>query len=169
MTAGNCNRFTNSHNLQFIRAHKVLWFVTIFTSRCFVATCNRGRSLPLGFRTIPCLSYQLFTATACNNWIPEITPLTHQSTLRWLTLLTNSVHINPLKVKIKVKITLRLVVHLQSVRLGAKPLETHDQSFLFLQLNPCDHSPYVTSSLTKGWICLLWVCLIFFQVYVSHI
>jgi hypothetical protein len=24
------------------------------------------------------------------------------------------------------------------------------------QLNPCSHSAYVTSSLTRGWVCLLW-------------
>jgi hypothetical protein len=33
----------------------------------------------------------------------------------------------------------------QSVRLGAKPVEDHDQKF-FLQLNPCGRSPYVTDS-----------------------
>jgi hypothetical protein len=26
----------------------------------------------------------------------------------------------------------------------------------FLQLTPCVHTPYVTSSLTRGWVCLLW-------------
>jgi hypothetical protein len=26
-----------------------------------------------------------------------------------------------------------------------------------LQLNPCGHSPYVTSSLTRGWVCLSWI------------
>jgi hypothetical protein len=34
------------------------------------------------------------------------------------------------------------------------PLETHDQIFFFL-LNSCGNSPYVTSSLTRGWVCLL--------------
>jgi hypothetical protein len=40
----------------------------------------------------------------------------------------------------------------QSVRLGVKPLEAHDQRyfFFFFQLNPCGHSPYVTPSLTDG-------------------
>jgi hypothetical protein len=33
------------------------------------------------------------------------------------------------QVKVKVKITLRLAVYRQSVRLGAKRLETHDQRF----------------------------------------
>jgi hypothetical protein len=27
----------------------------------------------------------------------------------------------------------------------------------FLQINLCDRSPYVTSSVTKGWVCLLWI------------
>jgi hypothetical protein len=31
----------------------------------------------------------------------------------------------------------------------------------FLQLNPCGHSPYVTSSLTRKWVCLLWICFAF--------
>jgi hypothetical protein len=35
------------------------------------------------------------------------------------------------KVKVKVKVTLRLAVYRQSVRLGVKPLETHDQIFFF--------------------------------------
>jgi hypothetical protein len=44
----------------------------------------------------------------------------------------------------KVKVTLQLAVYRQSVRLGVKPLETHDQTFF--QLNSCGNSPYVTSS-----------------------
>jgi hypothetical protein len=41
---------------------------------------------------------------------------------------------------------------LPPIRLGDKPLETHDQQFFF-QLNTCGYSPYVTSSLMRGWIC----------------
>jgi hypothetical protein len=70
--------------------------------------------------------------------------------------------------EVRVRITLRLAVYRQSVRLGAKPLEVYDQRF-FLQLNPNGHSPYATSSLTTGWVCLLWICLAFRQVYVSHL
>jgi hypothetical protein len=44
----------------------------------------------------------------------------------------------------------RLAVYRQSVCLGIKPLETHDQKCLFSQLNGCDISPYVTSSLTRS-------------------
>jgi hypothetical protein len=36
-------------------------------------------------------------------------------------------------------------------------------------LYPCDHNPYVTSFVTRRWVCLLWICLAFRQVYVSHI
>jgi hypothetical protein len=38
-----------------------------------------------------------------------------------------------------------------------------------LQLNPCDHSPCVTFSLTRRWVSLLWRGLAFCQVYVLHI
>jgi hypothetical protein len=46
-----------------------------------------------------------------------------------------------------------LAVYRQSVRSGAKPLETHDH--YFFQLNTCCYNPYVTSSLTRGWVCRL--------------
>jgi hypothetical protein len=67
------------------------------------------------------------------------------------------------KLSLKVEVTLRLAVYRQSVRLGTKPLETHDQRFFF-QLNPCGRSPYVTSSLTRRLDCLLRICLAFRQV-----
>jgi hypothetical protein len=38
----------------------------------------------------------------------------------------------------------------------------------FFQMNLCGHSLYVTSSLTRKWVCLLWIGLAFHQVYVSH-
>jgi hypothetical protein len=43
------------------------------------------------------------------------------------------------RVRVRVRVTLRLPVYRQSVRLGAKPRETHYQRLL--QLNPCDRSP----------------------------
>jgi hypothetical protein len=48
------------------------------------------------------------------------------------------------ELKVKVEVTLRQSVYRQSVRLGVKPLENHDQSF-FLQLNPFCHGPCVVS------------------------
>jgi hypothetical protein len=35
--------------------------------------------------------------------------------------------------------------------------------FFFLQLSPCGHSPYATSSLKGRWVCLLWIFLAFRQ------
>jgi hypothetical protein len=55
---------------------------------------------------------------------------------------------------VKVRVTLQLAVYRQSVRLGVKPLECHYQRFFF-QLNPCGNSPYVTSCLTRTFVCLL--------------
>jgi hypothetical protein len=42
------------------------------------------------------------------------------------------------------------------------------RSDLFFQLNSCGNSPYASSSLIRRWVCLLWICLAFRQVYVSH-
>jgi hypothetical protein len=67
----------------------------------------------------------------------------------------------------KVTVTLQLAVYRQSVRLGVKVLETHYQRFF--RLNPCGNSPYVIFSLTRRWGCLLWICLVFRQMCVSHI
>jgi hypothetical protein len=52
----------------------------------------------------------------------------------------------------RIGVTLRLGVYRQSVRLGDKPFETHDQIF---QLNTCLHRPYVPSTMTRGWVCSL--------------
>jgi hypothetical protein len=40
---------------------------------------------------------------------------------------------------------------------------------IFLRVNSRSHSPYVTSSLRRGCVCLSWICLAFLQVYVSYI
>jgi hypothetical protein len=52
-----------------------------------------------------------------------------------------------------IRVTLRLAVYRWPVHLGAKPLETHDR--IFFRLNTYAYSPYVTSSLTRGWVCRL--------------
>jgi hypothetical protein len=54
--------------------------------------------------------------------------------------------------RVRVRVTLRLAVYRQSVRLGAGSHKTHGQNFLS-QLNTCGHRPYITSSLTRGWVC----------------
>jgi hypothetical protein len=59
-------------------------------------------------------------------WIPAIYSFTCNSYLQYLQGLCQSS-----QVKVKVKVTLRLAVYRQSVRLGVKPLETHDQIFFF--------------------------------------
>jgi hypothetical protein len=60
---------------------------------------------------------------------------------------------------VRVRVTLRRAVYRQSVRLGDKPLDTHDQYFIF-QLNTCGYCPYVTSSVTRGWVCRLQLLLV---------
>jgi hypothetical protein len=42
--------------------------------------------------------------------------------------------------------------------IGAKPLKAQTRDFF--QLNTCGYSPYVTSSLTRGWVCRLQLLLV---------
>jgi hypothetical protein len=74
------------------------------------------------------------------------------------------------QVKGKVGVTLWLAVYRQSVHLGVKPLETHDQCFYIYiyTLNPCGNSPYVTSCLMRRWVCLLMNMLGLLSRYISH-
>jgi hypothetical protein len=39
----------------------------------------------------------------------------------------------------------------------------------FLQLSPCGHSPYVTPSLTRGRVCLLWIDLAMLRVRIAYV
>jgi hypothetical protein len=75
-----------------------------FTSRCFVAASTAEGSLPLGCPTTSGFSYQLLTTATLN--------------------VRNNCRVG-------VRITLRLAVYRQSVRLGAKSLESHDQRPFF--------------------------------------
>jgi hypothetical protein len=61
---------------------------------------------------------------------------------------------------VRVRVTSRLAVYGQTVRLGSKPLRITTR-VLFLRLTACGHILYVTSSQTRGWVCLLWICLDF--------
>jgi hypothetical protein len=63
-------------------------------------------------------------------------------------------------ISVRVRVAVRLAVFRQLVRLGAEPLKTHGQNS-FSQLNTCGHSPYITSSLTRGWVCHLQLLLAF--------
>jgi hypothetical protein len=63
---------------------------------------------------------------------------------------------------VRVRVTLRLEVYRQSVRLAVKPLETHDSSTEHLRLNP-----YATSSLTRGRVCCLQSLLVLVSVVIK--
>jgi hypothetical protein len=56
---------------------------------------------------------------------------------------------------LRVRVTLRLAIYRQSVRLDAKPLVTHGQNLFIFQPNTCGNDPYVASSLTRRWVYLL--------------
>jgi hypothetical protein len=59
---------------------------------------------------------------------------------------------------VRVRVALLLAVYRQSAPVGVKPLETPNQ--YFFQPNTCSYSPYVTSSLARGWVCCLQLLLV---------
>jgi hypothetical protein len=67
--------------------------------------------------------------------------------------------------RVRVRGSLRLAVYRQSVRLGTEPRETHGQIFFSL-LNTCGHSPYITSSPMRGWLCHLQLLLAFASTFI---
>jgi hypothetical protein len=99
------------------------------------------------------------------HWVPfSSPPTTRKATVEVFDPLTDSESdlLYDWQVKAKVRVTLRLAVYRQSVRLGVKPLETHDQRLF--QLNSCGNRPYVTFSLMRRRFFFLWICLAFRQV-----
>jgi hypothetical protein len=66
----------------------------------------------------------------------KIPPASYE-TLRFITVLRTVHHFSLSQNKVKVKITLSLAAYRQSIRLGVKPLETHDQ--IFFKLSPCSN------------------------------
>jgi hypothetical protein len=61
-------------------------------------------------------------------------------------------------VSVRGSFTLRLAVYLQFV-LATSPLRLTTNNFIS-QLNTCGYRPYVTLSLTRGWICCLQLLLV---------
>jgi hypothetical protein len=125
---------------------------SVFTSRYLVAAFNGGRSDPLGFRNVPGLSYQFFTShngssqltQQVTDWLDGL----RQNSDSWFRMPRDpwpyltvwrlwepSDHSvcpqQQLKVRVRVKITLRLAAYRQPLRLGAKPLETPTRVFFF--------------------------------------
>jgi hypothetical protein len=63
-------------------------------------------------------------------------PTTHRVTVELLEPSPNGNCLIRVRVRVRVRVTLRLAVYRQSVCLGVRPLEAHDQRLFFL--TPCD-------------------------------
>jgi hypothetical protein len=116
---------------------------SVFTNRCLVVAFRSGRFSSSGSPNCPRPQLLLLVFQNCNSRL-----------------------IQPFK--FKAKFILRPAVNRQSVHNGAENLEVHEEEFFF-QLNPCGHSPYVTTSLTRRRVCLLWICLALSSVRNAHI
>jgi hypothetical protein len=92
------------------------------------------------YRIVPVV---VINSSAFVFWTGALEPVLHRVIHKWVYCVMGHLTLWSMKVKVRARVTLRLAVYHHSVRLGIRPLETHDQRFLF-QLNPC-----VTSSLTR--------------------
>jgi hypothetical protein len=90
----------------------------------------------------PCLSYQLVTSHNCN----------YQLSLNYSKSESDLLH------------NWRFTAD----KFVSAPNHKRIRATDIFQLNPWGNSPYVTSSLTRTWVCLLWIGLHFRQVDLSH-
>jgi hypothetical protein len=68
----------------------------------------------------------------------------------------------------RARVTLWLAVYCHQFILAQSPLRIMTRDF-FPLVNPCSHNPYVTSSLMRGWVCLVWIGLAFSSIHITHI
>jgi hypothetical protein len=68
----------------------------------------------------------------------------------------------------RARVTLWLAVYCHRFVLAQSPLRLTTRDF-FPPVNRCGHNPYVTSSLMRGWVCLLWIGLAFSNVRITYI
>jgi hypothetical protein len=137
VTTGNYNRFTNSHTLQFMRvknssqsllimgcslvtASNILHFLaSIISGFCPRWVAPVSQLNPHGGNSCPLTTSSVWPPldTAGYHSLPPGLRTTNLSLLDWQFC--------------RVRLTLIVSVHRQSVHIGAKPLEDHDQIFFF--------------------------------------
>jgi hypothetical protein len=136
---------TNLVTIDWVWIGNLIYWTLVTTSKDYAVTVLHTSQIAVGHGR--CSLYAGFLNCP---W-PQL-PASHSNGSQWLNpngYITNWM--------LTVTVTLWLAVQCQSVHLGAKPLEDQDQRFFFfLQLNPCGLSPYITSSLMRRWVCLLW-------------
>jgi hypothetical protein len=130
ITTGNYNAIANSHSAIHYSTH-----LRLLSLLCSPVAWWRILTMSSAF---------VLTFLPVGDCLRTVDSQLKSTPLHWIALITP-----------RVRVTLRLAVCRQSVRLGPKPFETHDQRFFYFQLNPCCHSPYIASSLTRGCDCNL--------------
>jgi hypothetical protein len=135
--------------LRITIAHRLVFSVTVFC-RCLVAASNGGRSPSFVFPNCP--RPQL--AASNNNSSKRRNPSGYPTNC-------NS--------KSKSKSSYFTTGGLSPISSSWRQVPRGSRPDFFFQLNPCGHSLYVTSSLTRRWVRLLRICFTFCQVYVSHL
>jgi hypothetical protein len=133
---------------------RVLDWTINFIDTLYIAHCTTGNYSAIAITTLYSLLLHPLVSSVFTTWIhkshcnfiPHMKSSFHSLTPFLLSVLSYlgraqlSTNLAQFSLLVRVRVTLRLVVCRQSVRHGAKPLETHGQRFFF-QLNPCAHSP----------------------------
>jgi hypothetical protein len=119
-------------------------FVTVSASRCLVAAFNGGSSPSSGFSNCPRTQVPNSRSNSSRRLKCSKPPLTHTHSPANATLTSTN------------RITLRLVVYRQLVRVGAKPLGDHDQRFHFFKL-VLAITVFMYHHLWRGWVYFSWI------------
>jgi hypothetical protein len=152
VTASKCKAVANSHSYNSVR-HAL----SVVSRLCLYQLLTGNGSQQCRFRNFRVrsllfsLAWRLSHLTLHGHCLPpnRICPLL-------ASIDSVHTHLQSRLLRAWVRVTVRLTVYRQSVHLEAKLLEAYDHRF-FLQLNICSFSRYVTSSLTRSWVCLWWM------------
>jgi hypothetical protein len=126
------------------------------SSTTITITTGHNQLLPKT-RSIPYWTTSVFSSTVTDLVLIYESVTSSASVGRWLALHSKHSTLLTESFIVRVRATLRRTVYRQSVRLGDKPHQTHDQNFYFPTWG---YSPYVTSYLMSGWVCRLQLMLV---------
>jgi hypothetical protein len=155
-TIGNYSAIALLHTCQFTVPHALRF--SFFTGRILATDLSQSHCNFKSHMKISCHSLIFFLPFLLSHLLlpsPELDPILFRLLFCIPCFLLLRCRVRD---RARVKVTLRLAICRQSIRLGDEPLETNGHNF-FSQLNTCVDSLYITSSLTRGRVCRLYMLL----------
>jgi hypothetical protein len=128
---------------------------------------NGGHSPSSGFPNCP-RSQLPVSHSSSSQWLDPNSPLTHSLT-RSLTNLPTTLHFTELNWTHSKSQSYFTTGSLLPIISSWRQAHWDSRPAIFFQLNTCSHSPYVTSSLTRGWVCHLQLLLALVSTVISQV